>query len=68
VDYADVAERLAAIIGGEPVDLIETLASRLAEECLRDERVDAVTVTVHKPSAPVPVPVDEVAVTIRRTR
>jgi dihydroneopterin aldolase len=36
--------------------------------CLLDVRVSAVTITVHKPHAPVPVTVEDVAVTIRRTR
>ena len=32
VDYGELATRLAAIVGGEPVNLIETLAERLAAE------------------------------------
>ena len=68
VDYGGLAERLLSVIEGEPVDLIETLAQRLADVCLIDERVAAVEITVHKPEAPVAAPVDEVAVTIVRTR
>lgn len=68
VDYAALAGRLADIISGEPVDLIETLAQRLATACLSDERVREAEVTVHKPSAPVGVPVRDVSVTIRRGR
>ena len=34
VDYAAVASRLAAVVSGEPVALIETLADRLAAACL----------------------------------
>ncbi|HVF05640.1 MAG TPA: dihydroneopterin aldolase [Frankiaceae bacterium] len=64
VDYAALAERLAAVVGGEPVDLIETLAARLADECLADPRVSRAEVTVHKPEAPVTVPVTEVSVTL----
>lgn len=67
VDYAALAERLAAVVSGPPVNLIETLAERLAQVCLADERVAAVEVTVHKPQAPVGVTVADVAVTIRRT-
>jgi dihydroneopterin aldolase len=48
--------------------LIETLAQRLADVCLADSRVRAVDVTVHKPEAPVGVPVDDVVVRIRRLR
>ncbi|KEP74516.1 hypothetical protein HR12_08545 [Microbacterium sp. SUBG005] len=52
VHYGELAERIAAIVSGEPVDLLERLAARIADEVLRDERVEAVTVTVHKPAAP----------------
>jgi 7,8-dihydroneopterin aldolase/epimerase/oxygenase len=68
VDYGDLAQRLAAVVGGEPVNLLETLVARLADECLRDPRVDAATVTVHKPQAPIPLTFADVAVTIRRAR
>jgi dihydroneopterin aldolase len=68
VHYGELAERLAAIVAGEPVNLIETLAERLATECLADRRVRAATVTVHKPQAPIPRDFSDVAVTLRRTR
>ena len=57
-----------AMISGEPMQLIETLAQRLVEVCLADARVDAATVTVHKPHAPIPHQFADVAVTIRRGR
>jgi dihydroneopterin aldolase len=68
VDYAALAVALAAVVSGEPVNLIETLADRLAAVCLRDERVVHVRVVVHKPQAPVGVPVDDITVTVRRGR
>lgn len=68
VDYGAVAQRLAAIVAGPPVNLIETLADRLAAACLDDARVRAATVTVHKPTAPIPLTFADVAVTIRRER
>jgi 7,8-dihydroneopterin aldolase/epimerase/oxygenase len=68
VHYGELAGRLAAIIAGEPVDLIETLAVRLAAECLTDKRVEAATITVHKPQAPIPLEFADVAVTVRRSR
>jgi len=68
VDYGMLAQRLAEIVAGEPVNLIETLAERLAVACLADSRVSVVVVTVHKPSAPIPLQFDDVAVRIRRTR
>ena len=68
VDYGVLAGRLMAIVTGEPVNLIETLAARLAGACLADPRVAATTVTVHKPQAPVAHDLTDVSVTLRRTR
>jgi dihydroneopterin aldolase len=68
VHYGELAEALAAVVAGEPVNLLETLVARLAEICLADPRVSAATVTVHKPQAPIPLAFTDVAVTIRRTR
>ena len=68
VDYAALAEKLVDVMSGEPVNLIETLAERLADVCLADPRVQAATVEVHKPEAPVTVPVEDISVTIRRSR
>jgi dihydroneopterin aldolase len=68
VHYGELAGRLAGVVGGDPVNLIETLADRLAAVCLADERVTAATVTVHKPQAPIPHEFADVAVTLRRTR
>ena len=68
IDYAALAHRLAAVVEGQPVDLIETLALRLVEECLADDRVRRAEVTVHKPEAPVGLPVDDIAVTVTRGR
>ena len=66
VDYGTLAERLAAVVAGDPFDLIETLASQLADVCLEDPRVISVRLTVHKPSAPIALPFDDVAVTVVR--
>lgn len=68
VDYGSLADRLVAAVGGEPVDLIETLAERLAKICLEDAAVSEVEITVHKPNAPVPHPFTDVAVKIQRSR
>jgi len=68
VDYGDLARRLAKVVAGEPVALIETLAERLAAECLSDGRVWQVQITVHKPTAPIGLPVCDVTVTILRSR
>ena len=66
VHYGELAQRLAAVVAGEPVDLIETLADRLAGVCLSYPRVERVEVTVHKPSAPIPLELRDVSVTLVR--
>ncbi|MBG0826770.1 dihydroneopterin aldolase [Planomonospora sp. ID67723] len=68
VHYGELAEDLVKVVEGEPVDLIETLAQRLAEVCLVREPVEAAEVSVHKPAAPIPLPFDDVVVTITRSR
>ena len=68
VDYGVVASEVHAAITGEPVDLIETLAERIAGACLAHPAVQAVEVCVHKPSAPIAVPFGDVEVRIRRQR
>jgi dihydroneopterin aldolase len=66
VDYAALAERLAAVVAGEPVDLLEALAGRLAEVCLQSPLVRSAEVTVHKPQAPIGVRFGDVSVTVVR--
>ncbi|UUE21199.1 dihydroneopterin aldolase [Microbacterium sp. J1-1] len=68
VHYGELAEKVAAVVGGEPVNLIETLAERIAAVALEDVRVQNVTVTVHKPHAPIPLSFADVAVTVHRSR
>jgi dihydroneopterin aldolase len=68
VNYAEIAQKLHAALVNEPVDLLETLAQRLADVCLGDDLVDAVEITVHKPDADLGVPFADVEVTIRRER
>jgi 7,8-dihydroneopterin aldolase/epimerase/oxygenase len=68
VHYGELADRVVAVIAGDPVNLIETLAERIARACLADERVGAVTVTVHKPQAPIRHDFGDVSVTLTRTR
>ena len=67
-DYGVIAEKIVAMIEGDPVNLIETLAQRIAAACLADPAVHEVEVTVHKPDAPITVPFDDVSIVIKRTR
>lgn len=66
VDYGVVASRVAEIIQGEPVNLVETVCDRILTMVLSVERVEAARVTVHKPQAPIQVPFSDVSVTLYR--
>lgn len=68
VDYGAVAAAVVAEIEGPSLDLVETLAQRVADACLSFDGVLAVEVSVHKPEAPVGVPFTDVVVTIVRSR
>jgi dihydroneopterin aldolase len=68
VDYSVLAAAIVGIVAGEPVDLLETLAARIAHRCLTDPLVEAARITVHKPNAPMAIDFADVAVTIDRSR
>src|SRR5215470_5077677 len=68
VDYSALANRLVRLAEEPPVRLIETLAERLAADCLSEPLVAEVEITVHKPTAPIAHPFSDVAVVIRRAR
>lgn len=67
-DYGLLAQQAADIVAGPARDLIETVAAEIAETVMADRRVHAVEVTVHKPSAPIPLVFADVAVVARRSR
>lgn len=66
VNYAEVAEAILADASGEAVDLIETLAERLARLLLGFTGVREARVTVHKPEAPIAAKFADVSVTVMR--
>jgi dihydroneopterin aldolase len=68
VHYGILASEVVASVDRDPVDLIETVAERIAGVALAFPAVDRVRVTLHKPSAPIEVPFDDVSITIERTR
>ena len=68
VHYGEAAQMVAAIVAGEPVDLLETLAARIADSLLGSPGVGRVRVTVHKPDAPIPLPFTDVSVTVDRAQ
>ena len=65
---SELAEEVVAAVESNPVDLIETVAERIATVVLAHERAMFTRVTVHKPQAPITVPFDDVSVTITRGR
>lgn len=67
VHYGELAEKVHALITGDPVDLIETLAERISNAALSFAAAREVKVTVHKPAAPITVPFSDVSVTIHRS-
>ncbi len=48
VDYETIARSVRRVVGAGHVMLVETLAERLAEVCLADERVETVRIRVEK--------------------
>ncbi|ACQ78966.1 2-amino-4-hydroxy-6-hydroxymethyldihydropteridin epyrophosphokinase [Beutenbergia cavernae DSM 12333] len=68
VSYADVAQAVVGVLTGPPVALLETLAQRVADAVLAYPLITSVEVTLHKPQAPMPVPVDDVELTVVRSR
>ena len=68
VDYGVIARRVHAVLAGDPVALIETVAERIAATVLANPGVQVVDVAVHKPNAPIDVPFGDVSVSIRRDR
>lgn len=68
VDYGSLVASVQAAVEKDPVDLIETLAQRIADVCLLDGRVEWTRVTVHKPDAPIDATFADVALTITRKR
>ena len=69
VNYGEIGAVVLERIEGEPFELIERLASVIAQDVLAGHRlVDEVTVTVHKLQAPVGVPFADVTVSVARRR
>jgi dihydroneopterin aldolase len=68
VDYGTLVTSVKNAVETDPVDLIETLAERIANVCLTDSRVQWTQVTVHKPEAPIEATFADVALTITRSR
>ncbi|GAA2410427.1 dihydroneopterin aldolase [Mycolicibacterium llatzerense] len=68
LDYGALAQQAADIIAGPARNLIETVSAEIADSVMTDQRVHAVEVVLHKPSAPIPLTFNDVAVVARRSR
>lgn len=68
VDYGSLVAAVSKAVETDPVDLIETLAQRIADVCLLDARVEWTRVTVHKPDAPIEATFSDVTLSITRKR
>jgi dihydroneopterin aldolase len=67
INYAEVTDLVVEEITTNPVSLIEKLAGRIAERIkVNFAQAARVTVTVHKPQAPVSAEVKDISVTISR--
>ena len=49
LDYGKVVDGIVRLVQREHVNLIETLAERIADHCLADGRVEAVRIRIEKP-------------------
>lgn len=68
VHYGTLVDRVKAAVESDPVDLIESVAQRIADICLTERRVEWARVTVHKPDAPIDATFRDVALTITRNQ
>lgn len=68
VHYGELADAIVAAVAADPVDLIETVAERVAQLALGFRGVSRARVTVHKPDAPIAAPFADVSVTVERER
>jgi dihydroneopterin aldolase len=67
VDYGSLVAHVKAAVESDPVDLIETVAERISDVCLLDDRVQWARVTVHKPDAPIDTVFGDVTLTTTRS-
>lgn len=66
VHYGELAEAIVAAVERDPVDLIETVAERVASVALSFAGVSSATITVHKPEAPIAAQFTDVSVSVTR--
>jgi len=68
INYAEVYEKIKAVVTGERYSLLERLAQRIADQILEGFLCNSVRVEVHKPEAPIPGIFEDVSVEIWREK
>lgn len=68
IDYRQLADQVKETVGGESHKLIERVAQRVAETVLSNPGAERAVVTIHKPGADLGAVVEDVSVTIDRSR
>jgi len=68
IDYGAVCDRVVEIAQGGPYNLLEHLAALIADDLIERYPASTVSVTVHKPQAPIGHPFGDVRVTVARSR
>jgi len=68
INYVDIYNAAKEIIEGEPAKLLESLAQRIADAALEDERVQSAWVRIRKPHIALPGTLDYIGIEITRGR
>lgn len=68
IDYGAVISKVKSIVEAESKNLIETVADEIAQDLLRDFKIEWVKVTLHKPHAPVEISFKDIAVVVERSK
>ncbi len=66
VDYGEVCNLVALVAQQRTYHTLERLCTAIADRLLDDFSIEAVSVKAAKPEPPIPLPVEEVAVTVWR--
>jgi dihydroneopterin aldolase len=68
LDYGALASAVKDAVAGDPLNLLEAVAMRVLRAIFVFDHARAARVTIHKPSAPMPVTLAGVSVTLYRER
>jgi dihydroneopterin aldolase len=68
LDYRQLYDVIAAVLGAGPIDYLEGVALSIAERAMATGQVNRVRVNVRKPHVPLPGPLSDAEVAIELTR